>query len=369
MSPPEIVMVSAGLGLDGGGSAHLGRLSARALAALCRERRMPFRVLHLGQPTDVLGDIPVRHFAGRRRALAAAVAAAQLRRRRLALVFDHLGPARVQAFLPASWRRPYLLWMLGIEVWGPLSRDRRRALAGAAVRLAISEHTRRRALAALAASCAIEADVLHLTLEDRPATGEVDRALLDRLGEGYLLIVGRMAAAERYKGHDDLLAALPAVAAEHPGARLVVVGEGDDRARLAARAAALGVGGRVIFTGFVSPATLAEVYRRAGIFAMPSKDEGFGLVYLEAMRAGKPCVAAAGSAAAEIVADGDTGRLVAPGDTYALAAALSALLGDPRRAAQMGDNGRQRYRSQFAEEAFRKGLAAAFARLLEHVRD
>ena len=94
---------------------------------------------------------------------------------------------------------------------------------------------------------------------------------------------------------------MPPLLAARPGARLVVAGDGDDRPRLEARAAALGLGGAVLFTGFVSEATLAELYRRAAVFVMPSLGEGFGLVYLEAMRAGKPCVAARGSAAEEVV--------------------------------------------------------------------
>jgi phosphatidylinositol alpha-1,6-mannosyltransferase len=341
---------------------------AGGLAGLCRERGAGFRVLHLGPPTDALGAIPVRHFSGRRAALAAAVAAAQ-RGGGTALVFDHLGPARVQAWLPAPLRAPYLLWMLGIEVWGQLAADRRRALAGAAVRLAISEHTRRRALDDAPAIGPVE--VLHPALEERAAAeepGPADAARLDRLGEGFVLIVGRMAAAERYKGHDELLEALAGLAASHPGARLVVAGGGDDRERLQAKAAALGLGPRVDFTGFVSEPALAELYRRAGIFALPSRDEGFGLVYLEAMRAGKPCLAARGGAAEEIVVDGETGRLVTFGSAAEIAAALAGLLDDPRAAARMGEEGRRRYLSRFGGEAFHRGLAGALDRLLGHVR-
>ena len=102
---------------------------------------------------------------------------------------------------------------------------------------------------------------------------------------------------ERYKGHDQLLEAMTTL----PDARLVVAGDGDDRRRLEEKAAALGLGDRTFFTGFLSEATLAELYRRCAAFVMPSRGEGFGLVYLEAMRAGKPVLAARGSAAEEIV--------------------------------------------------------------------
>jgi phosphatidylinositol alpha-1,6-mannosyltransferase len=202
--------------------------------------------------------------------------------------------------------------------------------------------------------------VVPLALEERPADGAVDAALLRRLGHGFLLIVGRMAASERYKGHDQLLDVLPRL----PDARLVVVGDGDDRPRLAARAADLGLDRRVTFTGFVSEATLAELYRRAAVFVMPSMGEGFGLVYLEAMRAGTPCIGARGSAAEEVVADGETGRLVAQSDPAELAAAIQAFLASPDTARRMGEAGRRRWRSDFGADRFRQRLEPLLDRLI-----
>jgi glycosyltransferase involved in cell wall biosynthesis len=191
----------------------------------------------------------------------------------------------------------------------------------------------------------------------------VDTDLLARLGEGFLLIVGRM-EGDRYKGHEDLLGALARLAPAYSGLRLVVVGEGSDRARLEARARELGVGDRAFFTGFVDAPTLAAIYRRCGVFAMPSSDEGFGLVYLEAMRAGKPCIALAGSAAAEIVVDGETGRLVQPG-TDALTHALRELLTEQATRATMGRAGQERWRRLFRLEHFAKGFQAHLDALCE----
>jgi glycosyltransferase involved in cell wall biosynthesis len=164
---------------------------------------------------------------------------------------------------------------------------------------------------------------------------------------------------ERYKGHDELLAAL----ADLPAARLVVAGDGDDRGRLEARARSLGLEDRAAFTGFVSEATLAALYSRCAAFVMPSRGEGFGLVYLEAMRAGKPVVAARGSAAEEIVVDGVTGLLVDPEDRAALAGAVAALLDDPEKAERMGMAGRERYRDEFGWERFYSRMEGLLERL------
>jgi glycosyltransferase involved in cell wall biosynthesis len=201
---------------------------------------------------------------------------------------------------------------------------------------------------------------------DGDGSQRADEALLAQLGEGFVLIVGRM-EGDRYKGHEDLLATLARLAPAHPELRLVIVGEGKDRARLEARARELGVAERATFTGFVDAATLSAIYRRCAVFAMPSDGEGFGLVYLEAMRAGKPCVALAGSAAAEIIVDGSTGRLVPPG-VAPLEHALGELLSDPGATAAMGAAGRERWQRAFQPALFAENLRPHLETLLAEAR-
>jgi phosphatidylinositol alpha-1,6-mannosyltransferase len=359
----DFVFVSAGLGLDGGGRAAAGRLLAVGCAAFARERGMGFELLSLdgtGLPDHDLPDyeVPVRGFAGNQRALALAVWKRQAASRDAVCVFDLLGPARVQSYLPAPIRAPYLIPLYGIEVWRPLEWDRRRALARATVVFAISAHTLERARPF--APDLNGATVVPLALEERRPEGAVDASVLARLGRGFFLIVGRMDARERYKGHDQLLEALRGI----PDARLVVAGEGDDRARLEAKAAGLGMSDRVAFTGFTSEATLAELYRRCAAFAMPSRGEGFGLVYLEAMRAGKPVLAARASAAEEIVVEGKTGLLVDPDDRDELRGALFRLLDHPGEAKRMGEAGFERWRRELGAGRFRERLTPLLERLV-----
>jgi phosphatidylinositol alpha-1,6-mannosyltransferase len=367
MARRDLIFISAGLDLEGGGRALAGRLLAGACADFARERDIGCTILSL-QGLDGFSRCPSAHtLGGRQRDLAVAVWRRQVGSRP-ACVFDHLGPARVQAWLPPPLRAPYLVPLYGIEAWRRLTADRGRALRGATVRLAVSAHTRAGALAANPGLGPI--DLLPLCLEERPPAGDVDGELLGRAGRDFLLIVGRMAASERYKGHEHLLAALRRLVASRPETRLVVAGDGDDRPRLEALAASLGLAERVLFTGFVSEATLAELYRRAILFVMPSRGEGFGLVYLEAMRAGIPCVASRDSAAAEIVADEETGLLVDPLDGEQLAAALDRLLADSRLARAMGEEGRRQLERRFAPRRFRSRLWPFLERLTgdPHVR-
>jgi phosphatidylinositol alpha-1,6-mannosyltransferase len=341
-TPRDLVFVSAGLGLDGGGRALAGRLLAGAGADFARRRGIGWRLLALEGGGLPGSEAPVRSFGGDARGLALHLWRRQLAKRQEAYVFDLLGPARVQAYLPGPLRAPYLVPLYGIEAWRPLEWDRRRALSRAATRFAISAYTLERA-----------------------EEGTVDASLVGRVGRGFLLIVGRMAASERYKGHDQILEALPRVLELCPNAHLVVAGEGDDRRRLEEKADYLGVGAAVLFAGFTSEATLAELYRRCAVFVMPSRGEGFGLVYLEAMRAARPVVAARGSAAEEIVVDGETGLLVDPDDRERLARTLARLLHDPGGARRMGWAGRERWERELGLERFRERLEPLLERLVD----
>ncbi len=356
----QLLCVSSGLGLQGGGTAVVGRLFAHCVARFCADRALEFVLLNMGSASPLEPATGHRTLSGGRHRLASRLLGHQLAGRPAAIVFDHLGPARVQALLPAWCAAPYLVMLHGIEAWRPLGWSHRRALRNATVRVANSRYTRARLLAQWAG----EVGTLPLALEKRPPLGEPDGELLREAGEGFLLIVGRMSRNERYKGHDELLTALARVLTRWPATRLVVAGEGDDRHRLEAQAERLGVAGSTLFTGFVSEATLGRLYRRCVALVLPSRDEGFGLVYLEAMRAAKPCLAARGGAAEEIVVDGQTGLLVEYGNAEELSGALLRLLTAPEEAAAMGRAGRRRWQSHFTLERFENELTGHLDRLL-----
>jgi phosphatidyl-myo-inositol dimannoside synthase len=367
--PKRLLFVSVGLSPRGGGIATAGRLLLRTVRDFAEERDVELRLLTLGGADEVPPGVDGHAFDGDRRALARAVWRAQLFEGFRHQVYDFLGVARIQGILPRPFVARYLLYVYGIEVWRPLAGARRRALDAATVRLACSSHTVERLRLHNPGAPAITP--LHLAHQDAmSAEGDgahaIDAELLARLGEGFVLIVGRM-EGDRYKGHEDVLAAVARLAPAHPGLRLVVVGEGHDRPRLEARARELGVAERTIFTGFVDAGTLSAIYRRCAVFAMPSEGEGFGLVYLEAMRAGKPCVALQGSAAAEIVVDGVTGRLVEPG-AEPLERALCELLRDPAATAALGAAGRERWHDAFRPEIFAAGLRPHLETLLAEER-
>ena len=336
------------LGASGDGVAYVGRLLDRALREAGAD---PWRVALEPAAAGVVTRLEALRFAAR---LAAGQAAGRARW----MLFNHVGIARAQAALPGALRRPYGVFVHGVEIWYPaLEADRKAALRGARVRIANSAYTARR-LAAVHPDVGTVVPCPLGLLPDAGEGGEPDAKLLERVGARAVAIVGRMSAAERYKGHDQLLACWPALLRRVPDARLVVVGRGDDRARLEAKAAALGIAGSVVFTGYASDATVEALLRRVRAFAMPSRGEGFGLVYLQAMRAGAPCVASSEDAATDVVVDGETGFLVAQDDVGALADRLARLLEEPELARRLGEAGRRRYEAVFTFERFRERLLA-----------
>jgi phosphatidylinositol alpha-1,6-mannosyltransferase len=357
----NIIMVSAGLSISGGGSAHLGRIITQVSRSYCDEHNLNFQIFHLGHPTDVVSGVKIQHFNTNQLNLALSLWKTQLQHPDSVVIFDHLGPARTQALLPMKLRQPYLLFLLGIEVWRSFSWDKRKALMNASIRLAISTYTlqRMRQFAPWLGTT----DILYLALEERTPSGVIDHDLLSRVGSGYLLIVGRLARG-RHKGHDEVLSILPELLARHPHIKLVIAGTGDDRDRLETLVAKYNVQNNVIFTGFVSETTLAELYDRCAIFVMPSREEGFGLVYLEAMRAKKPCVVLRDAAAAEIIVDKVTGLQVNDNKPEELLSAIECLLEDQQFASMLGENGFRRWREEFSYQVFRTKMQTYLSHLL-----
>lgn len=159
-----------------------------------------------------------------------------------------------------------------------------------------------------------------------------------------ILFVGRLVEG---KGADILLRALPAVLASQPDATLTVVGGGPERDRLASLVQQLGIESRVNFVGPVAHALLAAYYRRAALLALPSREEGFGLVLVEALGCGCPVVASDVPAIRSLLHEGRAGRLCRAGDADALAQALVDLLADGDARSALAEHGRQHVLSRY----------------------
>ncbi len=166
---------------------------------------------------------------GEKLRFAASLAGAQLLHRTNWVLFSHLGLAQVQNALPGSLGRPYAVFLHGIEAWSPLPASDLRALTQATVRISNSPYTAARVMAAHPSVGA----VLPCPLALLPAAvASPAAAARPDIGPHAVLVVGRMSASERYKGHDQLIDIWPRVVARVPDAQLVIAGSGDDAARL-----------------------------------------------------------------------------------------------------------------------------------------
>jgi teichuronic acid biosynthesis glycosyltransferase TuaC len=156
--------------------------------------------------------------------------------------------------------------------------------------------------------------------------------------EREILIVGNLLAA---KGHELVLLAVAKLATSYPELHCRVIGDGPDRGQFEALAAASGIGERVQFEGRKSRAEVAEAMRACSVFVLPSRYEGLGCVYLEAMACGKPVVACRGQGIEEIIEHGKNGWLISdwtnPNDALdELINGLSTLLGSPDLCSRLG---------------------------------
>lgn len=150
----------------------------------------------------------------------------------------------------------------------------------------------------------------------------------------------------RTKGYDFLLRALVQVKLQGVvDWSCTIVGEGPERTALETLARELGIADRVRFTGALPHADALRVIASADIFALPSWQESFGVVYLEAMAFGKPVIGCKGQGAQDIVVDGETGLLVEPKDVASLAQALLKLIENREWARTLGENGQARARN------------------------
>lgn len=177
----------------------------------------------------------------------------------------------------------------------------------------------------------------------KPVSKDLRKRLGFAVGEPVVASVGRLVP---YKGYGDLLEAAALVQRVKPDTRWVVVGDGTIRKELEVQSHRLGLGSSVYFTGWLDD--VRDVLALCDVFVLPSRDEHFGRVLIEAMAMGKPVVATDGGGVPEIVRHGETGLLVPSGLPAALARAILTLLDDPAYAESLGAAGRERVEREFS---------------------
>jgi len=174
-------------------------------------------------------------------------------------------------------------------------------------------------------------------------------------------LIGSVGALSREKGHVHLIEALPHLKHRSDPVQLVLVGDGPEKLALSERARALGMNGRVHFSGFQSD--VSSAIHAFDVFVQPSLEEGLGTSLLDALQALRPVVATAVGGIPEVIRDGETGRLVPAADPSALAAAIDALLDDSKEANRMAHIGKDQVDDQYSLKALVEGNIELYHRL------
>ena len=232
-------------------------------------------------------------------------------------------------------KAPLVLMTYGLEVWRkPTTLFHLRFLENIDQIWSISQFTRNRMQTwsrIPESSFRIIPNAIHL---GKYGIRAKDIDLSHRLGlkdKKVIMMMGRLATIERWKGIDEVLDIMPRLLLKQPNVALVVVGDGDDRSRLEEKAARLGLSKDVTFTGYVSEEHKSTFLNLADAFVMPTRVEGFGFVFLEALASGIPVVASKIDGSREAVMNGKLGRLVDPDNSNELEAEILSALNDPHQ--------------------------------------
>ncbi len=225
---------------------------------------------------------------------------------------------------------PYWVIVHGIDAWDIQDVSKISALKAAQKIISVSTYTRDR----IVAEQHISPECFHL----QPNTFDFSQFaiqskpeyLLERYkfksDQPIMLTVTRLCSGDGYKGYDQIIQSLSAIRRQIPNIHYLLVGKGDDRDRIEALIKAANVEDCVTLAGFVPDNELADHYNLCDMFAMPSKGEGFGIVYLEALACGKPTIGGNQDGAIDALCHGELGVLVDPDDVKKLGETIVQVL-------------------------------------------
>ena len=253
---------------------------------------------------------------------AAILAATRWRPRIQTILIWHLALLRLLPFFRLQDAR-IVVFLHGIEAWRRQDWLTRKLLRGVDLFLSNSDYTWSRFVSTHPEVANTAHRSLHLGI-GAPLKAAIPRPVCPPA----VLMISRLLRSEDYKGHRTLIAAWPRVLKRIPDAELWIAGEGDLRTDLEITAKNLGLANHVRFWGKISEDEKEALLTRCRCLALPSRAEGFGLVYLEAMRMGRPCLVSTTDAGREVVNPPEAGLAANPDDPQELANSVCRLLSD-----------------------------------------
>jgi len=372
------VFVMTGATKTPGGIASANRNVLYALLELTEDARHQFYVMCLSEedvdrPPFLPVDVQFRGFGGERRRFSLALIRSFTPN--TLYIFDHVRLALPLSPFMALGFRNYVIMAHGSESWRRIRPSSRWLFRRARLCLTNSRFTLKKMRETFAGfngvECRLGLSPEYQLSEKLPEpTGEplmlqsvdgVERKIGDRM----FLLAGRMDSGEREKGHTQLLDIWHKVMTKYSTAQLVFAGPGNDRDRHCFKARKLGIADSVFIPGVRSTDAMQKLYRKCYAFVMPSKQEGFGLVYLEAMNYAKPCIGCFDNGSEDVILDGKTGFLIHdPDDREELEGAIERLLESESESCILGVQGWKRLHENFTSQHAQQRMVERLTPLL-----
>jgi phosphatidylinositol alpha-1,6-mannosyltransferase len=248
------------------------------------------------------------------------------------IIIGHINLSIAGCLIKRIFRKKKIILVVhGIEVWKELKGFQKEMVTVADVILSVSAFTKSKLTEYNPYVQGDKIKVFHNTIDPwfgLPSQFEKPAYLIQRYGlrpaTKVLLTITRLSASEKYKGYDVVMESLPALLHQYPDMVYLLAGKADDaeKARVDALIQQHGVSGNVQYLGYIEEKELNDHYLLADVFVMPSKGEGFGIVFIEAMACGSKVIAGNADGSSEALANGLLGTLVDPNDSNAVAEAV-----------------------------------------------
>ncbi|MEB3226072.1 MAG: glycosyltransferase [Synechococcus sp.] len=286
------------------------------------------------------------------------------------IICGHVNFSPLAAKIATLFKIPYWVIVHGVDVWNLKNPSKITGLKSADQIISVSHYTRDRLLQ----EQALDPEKIVVL----PNTFDASRFHIDPkpqyLLEKYalkpdqpvVLTIARLADEEGYKGYDQIIRALPEIVKTLPNVHYLLGGKGNDKKRIERLIKDLDLENHVTLVGFIPDEALVAHYNLCDVFAMPSKGEGFGIVYLEALACGKPCLGGNQDGAIDALCQGRLGALVNPDDINEIAKTLIQILQKtyPNPLIYNPDALRQKVIEIYGFQRFQKTLAKYFNEFL-----
>jgi phosphatidylinositol alpha-1,6-mannosyltransferase len=346
-----------------GGIQKMARTLAHSLQYICRQNNWELKLLSLYDTDDDLLPqyIAAENFKGYNKNKISFIRDALLNAKKGdILILTHINFAII-GVLAKILSPKCEVWLIahGIEVWRPLKFQKKKLLTYCDKIVCVSQFTQDKMVSLHNADvnkCVILNNAIDPFIKI-PAELKKPQKLLTRYGltqqNPVIFTLTRLASTEKYKGYENVIVAISALKQRFPGIRYILSGKYDSQEEMRVKAliTTYGVTDQVMLTGFVEESELGDHFLLADLFVLPSKKEGFGIVFIEALACGLPVICGNADGSVDAVRQGELGKAINPDDIAQLETEIAYYLTHPLSLEQRSGL-QQKSLQYFSEESY-----------------